>query len=288
MDGLFRMALARARHLADSVAEIQALVAEGREPFEAAGAGTGVRLTMGSAGSGEQLRREATGFMDALVSGRRRWFFIGRDSFEKLRDRAKGVLEPASAFQFFEQQFEELKEDFALGAKGLPFFECNQQAGEVLYIPPNLQRLALALEDSVSVTHEVSPNTPKALAAWVDDAVFTPGGGVVPTSYSAGVCFDYNVQRLAAELHVTPGIQEQVALQIMQQGFGHPSTEASIVLNVLTRCAGATAVPGVVELTRCPLVWVPCAAKLKALAASLKAPVPAWLRVALPALRDEL
>lgn len=32
-----------------------------REPFEAAGAGTGVRLTMGSAGSGEQLRREAAG-----------------------------------------------------------------------------------------------------------------------------------------------------------------------------------------------------------------------------------
>ena len=83
-------------------------------------------VVVGPAGSGEQLKQESVSYVDGLVHGKRRWLFIGPESFVALRDEAKEVIEPASAFMFFEQQYGELKEDFGMGSKGKRFWECTQ------------------------------------------------------------------------------------------------------------------------------------------------------------------
>ena len=48
------------------------------------------------------------------------------------------VIEPASAFMFFEQQYGELKEDFGMGSKGKRFWECNQKPGTLCTPSPGV------------------------------------------------------------------------------------------------------------------------------------------------------
>lgn len=45
------------------------------------------------------------------------------------------ILEPASAFMFFEQQLEELVDDHELG-EDIPYYDTNQVGGTIARMPP--------------------------------------------------------------------------------------------------------------------------------------------------------
>jgi|UniRef100_A0A7S4CJB4 hypothetical protein len=273
MDTLYRMAVERASFVAANSKDIASFTPDGMNLQDELGGGGSVKLTMGSAGSGDQLQRDGAAYFDALVHGRRRWFFIGYDSFMELRDKAAGVLEPASAFQFYEQQFEELREDFGLGGKKMLYYEVNQEVGDLLYIPGPLQRLSLALEDSISLTHEVVPEGLAKAGAWVNSAIFDPAGGVIPVSFSALTCFDFDPQQLASTLGapMMQGMQAQFVLQIMASNFGQPERQNALILRMISRCRGAAAIPEVEEDTFCKKLVPTCVKKLKANAPSVKA-----------------
>jgi len=49
---------------------------------------------------------------------------------------------------FFEQQMEELTEDFGLGGKMMKFWECNQMPGEIIYIPAATIMTSLNIHDA--------------------------------------------------------------------------------------------------------------------------------------------
>ena len=105
------------REFAKRAKDLQALVE--RDVVASLSRSTADSFVFGPAGSGEQLRQEQTPFADALVHGKRRWFLMAPKDFITLREKAKDSLEPGSAFMFFEQQMEELTEDFGLGGKSV-------------------------------------------------------------------------------------------------------------------------------------------------------------------------
>ena len=93
------------------------------------------------------IAQEGTPFIDGLVHGKRRWFLMAPKDFVKLREKAKDTLEAASAFMFFEQQLEELVEEHGLGDKKMKYWECNQNPGEVIYIPGDTIMTSLSMID---------------------------------------------------------------------------------------------------------------------------------------------
>merc|ERR1712054_650334 len=106
-------------------------------------------FVFGPSGSGEQLRQDEHSFVDALIHGKRRWFLMKPKDFMTLRKTASEILEPASAFMFFEQQLEELIDEHELGTD-IPFYDANQLPGDLIYIPSGLVMTSLSMVDSFS------------------------------------------------------------------------------------------------------------------------------------------
>jgi len=231
-------------------------------------------FTFGSSGSGEQLRQEQKSFVDGLIHGKRRWFLMRPDHFMKLRKTASEILEPASAFMFFEQQLEELIEDHELG-EDIPYYDTNQLPGDLIYIPDGLVMTSLAMSDAISYRQHVSTDN-DALVADINAAIWHPESGMVPQGFQFALCHDLDLgaagQALGKEVHPQMGQQVQ---QIMQQFFPKPISRNHLILGTLNECHAA--MKGKIGGTFCEKVWGPCVAQLQAHAKTMKVEFPSWL-----------
>jgi len=253
-------------------------------------------FVLGPAGSGEQIRQPAggIGFADALIHGKRRWFFMTPEAFTRLRSKeeAAETLEPSSAFVFFENQLEELREDVNLGSlkAKLGYVECLQQPGDVLLVPEGMVMTSLAIADALSYrTHAVASGAVALQRA--ASAVWLPEGGALPNNYRAMACFDFDLEKTASALGGGSdlGYQAQIVQQVMQQMFGSKEAQTFLQLSVLAECAGVFSAEAAsssssspssegvdAAATPCLAVWAPCADKLeRALPASAK--TSSWL-----------
>mmetsp|Transcript_43588 Transcript_43588/g.102458 ORF Transcript_43588/g.102458 Transcript_43588/m.102458 type:complete len:552 (+) Transcript_43588:1-1656(+) len=235
-------------------------------------------FTFGPAGSGEQLRQEGMPFSDALVHGKRRWFLMAPKDFTTLREKAKDVLEPASAFMFFEQQMEELVEEYGLGGKKMKFWECNQNPGEIIYIPGDTIMTSLNLDNSFSYKQHIA--TSKAsVAERVDSNIWVPESGMIPTGYQFAACFgQVDLQAAGSMLgkQVNP-MQGQIISQIMTQYYPSVVARNNLIIGVLSECYAALSGGLDGEQTYCGLAWEQCAAQLGRNAEMVGAAMPSWL-----------
>jgi len=246
-------------------------------------------FVFGPAGSGEQLRQEGSAFADGLVHGKRRWFLMAPKDFERLREVAKDTLEPASAFMFFEQQFEELVEDHGLGGKKMKYWECNQNPGEIIYIPANVIMTSLSQTDSFSYKQNIATSH-TAVVDRVNSNVWDPESGMVPNGYHFGACFDNMDLSRAGTLLQKPinPMQGQIIQQIMSQYYAGPLAQNQIIISLLAECASVMESADLdASRTHCPDIWNPCVAQLEKNAKALSKSLPEWLK-AKPSGKPEL
>ena len=90
---------------------------------------------------------------------------------------------------FFEQQMEELTEDFGLGGKKMKFWECNQMPGEIIYIPAATIMTSLNIHDALSYKQSIAPSA-EAVVARVNSNIWAPESGMIPGGYQFAACFD--------------------------------------------------------------------------------------------------
>jgi hypothetical protein len=146
-------------------------------------------MVLGSSGSGEQ-RRDMASIIDALIHGERRWFMMGEKELRRFMKKAGSDFQPASAFVFFEDQLAALKEEWGLEvhlddtqARSNAVWQCDQQPGDVLYVPPQLYRIGLSLQDSVSYLQHLIP-TAQQVAEFISQRLWAPAISV----WQMGVC----------------------------------------------------------------------------------------------------
>lgn len=237
LDNLIELVSSGREWFAAKAADLQSLVSDKVDLKANLQKSSSNFFTFGPAGSGEQLRQESIPFSDGLVHGKRRWFLMAPKDFETLREKAKDVLEPASAFMFFEQQKEELEEDFGLGGKKMKFWECNQLPGEIIYIPSGTIYTSLNLQDGFSYKQNIATSL-KAVAERVNNNIWAPESGVVPNGYQFGACFDYLDFASAGQKldkQVNP-LQGQIIQQIMSQYYPGEKAQNMLILNILAEC----------------------------------------------------
>jgi len=237
-------------------------------------------FTFGPAGSGEQLRQEQVPFADALVHGKRRWFLMAPKDFVTLREKAKDVLEPGSAFMFFEQQMEELTEDFGLGGKKMKFWECNQMPGEIIYIPAATIMTSLNIHDAFSYKQSIATSA-EAVISRVNSNIWSPESGMIPGGYQFGACFDGKVDLTGAgsmlQSPVNP-MQAQIIEQIMSQYYQGDKARNMLMLSILSECAAVMSAPGLdSDNTYCKQAWPQCTKQLEKNSLKMGQSVPAWL-----------
>lgn len=242
---------------------------DAREALEA----STTRIVLGPAGSGDHLRSSRAPFVDGLVHGERRWFTMGPAAFDALRDKAEAAeaLEPASAFTFFEAQFEELVEDLGLGSARLRYAEGSQRPGDVLFAPPDTIYTSLAYEDAVSV-RGLTAGAHEA-AYTVDARLWAPELGGVPDNFAAAACygdgerlFDVEAAKAAAGPGEAGGRDAQmlaIAAAVLPQIFPTARDRDAVALAALADCAGYRAVAGTLAGSQCAAHAANCARALK-------------------------
>jgi len=189
------------------------------------------------------------------------------------------VLEPGSAFMFFEQQFVELKEDFELGSKKLEFMECNQNPGEAIFIPGDMIQTSLSLLDSFSYRQHLSLSKDEVLQK-VDKSVWEPSSGVIPNGYQAAACLNFDLSATGKfGKGVLQSMQGQIIQQLLQQNYGaSPQAQNQLILNVLRECTAVALAPSLdASKTVCPLVWNDCTDALAKNLQAAKIPYPTWI-----------
>jgi len=231
-------------------------------------------FVFGSSGSGEQLRQEGRSFVDGLIHGKRRWFLMAPNDFVNLRKTANEILEPASAFMFFEQQMEELIEDHELGSPEMFFWEANQLPGDLIYIPDGLVMTSLAYTDSISYRQHVTE--PSAIAQELHSNIWHPESGQVPGGFQFALCKGLDLDAAGRQLgkQVHPQMAAQVA-QIMKQFFPGAKAQNHLIIGMLSECNAV--MEARMSGTYCPAVWDSCVSQLKKNAQSMKLSVPDWL-----------
>lgn len=242
-------------------------------------------FTFGPSGSGGQLTVENESKIDGLLHGRRRWLFMNQDHFATLREKAGHDMEPASAFVFFENQYAELKEDYGLGSKKLPVLECNQDLGDLLYIPKGMIRVGLNLQDSASFAQKIVTSE-RELADMVQNEIFNPKSASIPNGFRAFACFGYDtlkMNKVGIPTHM--GMLEnpqQASLirQIMHQNFGAtPVTTNLLALSIVANCKALSSTKkDQLKNTQCPMIYDACRKTLEENAKQMELAVPAFLR----------
>ena len=215
-------------------------------------------VVLGSAGSGGMISKQPQGsaVLDGLVHGSRRWLFISQENLIVLQNKAAEALEASSAYMFFEEQITELIEQH--GLNDLEHYQCQQEEGDAVFVPPTYWTLKLATEDSLSLQQQLLPG-PAEVAAHVDQKVFAPE----LNSFNLAVC--YGQERLA-ELPGWKNAEEmqQVGMSISQQ-FSRAEAANWPAMSMMALCGGVLelhpAVP--VGATKCAQVWKECGALLK-------------------------
>jgi len=106
-------------------------------------------FTFGPAGSGGQLRMEqGLPFYEFLIHGSRRWLLMTDKEIERVAAKAREALEfqQTSAYMFFEEKLPELQDEFDLKK----YQECNQDAGDIMFVPNGWYRVSVATQDAIS------------------------------------------------------------------------------------------------------------------------------------------
>jgi len=247
-------------------------------------AGTNGRLfTFGPSGSGNELRAERDSMIDGLLHGRRRWLFMNADHFHTLIEKAQHDMEPASAFVFFESQLSELQEDYNLGRKKLPYMECNQEVGDLLYVPKGMFRTSLSLQDSSSFVQKLVTSQ-QELVDSINRDTWDTFSGNIPSSFRAMACFNYDMTKLQQSgLSSHTGVfgnpqQGAMITQLMKQNFGVPQTTNMLALGVLSSCNGLSSkFPNLLADTPCSKLWQPCTNTIKENAKKMSVKIPDFL-----------
>eukprot|EP00658_Telonema_sp_P-2_P023286 TRINITY_DN19321_c0_g1_i2.p1 TRINITY_DN19321_c0_g1~~TRINITY_DN19321_c0_g1_i2.p1 ORF type:complete len:569 (-),score=186.04 TRINITY_DN19321_c0_g1_i2:141-1847(-) len=196
------------------------------------------QFVFGPSGSGEQLRTETESFVDGLVHGKKRWFLMSPEHFNRLRKEAQEVLEPASAFIFFEQQLEELIEDYDLGSE-IPYFDVNQLPGDVIYIPGGMIMTSLSYQDSFSYKQKVITQE-GGLGAIINSKFWDPQSGEVPRGFKYAVCRDLSVAAAGQQLGVQVHPQQAGMIeQVFGQFFPGIEQKNLMIIQILAECAPA-------------------------------------------------
>lgn len=278
----------RRRLLAAAGSEIAAIVGKGAEKWKKrTGSISNQFFVFGPSGSGDKLHAEnGLPFFDIMVHGSRRWLLLKEDEMERVAQKAREALEfdKTSAYMFFEEKLPELREEFGLKK----FQECNQQAGDLVFVPPGWYRVSLSLADSISY-YETIMSEKKTLQAVTDNNVWRPQF----RQYQLAYCYD------TKDLHTLPGMEKGSQQHTWLSGaIKKVSVDEQVpgILNVLLQCGSVLALGkdmphlNVASSTVCtPKAWKACRntleAKLKekGVSASL-----AWLPSEAPTSVDDL
>lgn len=261
--------------------ELQELLPSQLTPESLAGGDTRL-FTFGPSGSGNELKSENHAIVDGLLHGRRRWLFMKQEHFNKLREKAGHDMEPASAFVFFESQLAELQEDYDLGRKKLPYMECNQEIGDLLYIPRGMVRTALSLQDSASFAQKVVPSESE-LAELVSREIWDPASAQIPTGFRAMSCFGFDLNKLGKVGLSLGGVlaqpqQAQMITQVMAQNFAAPQAVNMLALQIVMHCTAlSTKYKTLYAKTFCEKVFGACSDTVKENALRLGKAIPTFL-----------
>lgn len=90
----------------------------------------------------------------------------------------------------------------------MKYWECNQNVGELIYIPGDTIMTSLSLVDSFSHKHHVAHKEEQVLQK-VNSGIWAPESGQIPFAYQYGACFDgLNLERAGEKLgHSINGMQ---------------------------------------------------------------------------------
>jgi len=242
-------------------------------------------MVLGASGSGASMEQTQLPVADALVHGHRRWFMMRPGRYQSLRHEAGENFYPASAFMFFEEQYAELKEDHGLKEKD--FWECNQQEGDIVWVPSDLMKMALNLKDSVSYRAELLTDV-KLVNAYAEAKIWQPQ----MQQYSLAFCHGPDgLDELKGWVHPQ---QKTGVAQAMKKQFKTGLSENPDVLSVLVMCYGILGLdPDIpAEKTICAKAWKQCTARLQRNLKKLSLPwpsfIPSTIEAATKKAKDEL
>lgn len=217
-------------------------------------------FTFGPSGSGDKLHAEdGLPFFDILIHGSRRWLLLKEEEMQRVADKAREALEfdKTSAYMFFEEKLPELKEEFGLKK----YVECNQNAGDLVIVPPSWFRVSLSLADSISY-YETLMSEKSTLDIVTDNNVWRPQF----RQYQLAFC--YNPE----DISKLPGTQDPKFASWLAQAMKQVKVEELIngIMNVLFTCGSVLALEGVLPNLKgsvgvcTPAVWKQCRKQLKA------------------------
>ena len=150
--------------------------------------------------------------------------------------------------------------------------ECNQEPGDLLYVPSSLVRVSVNLQDSISIFERLLTSQ-AAAAESVDGKIWAPNSGRIPDGYAASACFGWDLEATGKGLGTkgSLGPQAQILQQILTQNFGGSVySENYLILKVLAECSAAIEAPSVnAARTLCAKAWSACTARLEANIADL-------------------
>eukprot|EP00811_Abedinium_folium_P000855 NODE_10786_length_1329_cov_4.281198.p2 GENE.NODE_10786_length_1329_cov_4.281198~~NODE_10786_length_1329_cov_4.281198.p2 ORF type:complete len:301 (+),score=89.65 NODE_10786_length_1329_cov_4.281198:130-903(+) len=183
-------------------------------------------FVFGPSGSGDKLHHEnGMPFYDVLIHGSRRWLLLDEAEMTRVATKAREALEfdKTSAYMFFEEKLPELKEEFGLKK----FMECNQQAGDLIFVPPGWFRVSLALADSISYYQTLMGDS-SILKAVTENHLWQPMVG----NFNLAFCYKGELEKLP---NIKPGSR---TFQWMEQGVAHVGTTEHItnLLYALLAC----------------------------------------------------
>lgn len=219
-------------------------------------------FVFGPSGSGDKLHAEnGLPFFDVLIHGSRRWLLLGEEEMERVAVKAREALEfdKTSAYMFFEEKLPELKEEFGLKK----YVECNQQAGDIVYVPSGWYRVSLSLADSISY-YETLLREKNILKLFTESRLWTVQAG----KYDLAFCYE------PATLQDLPSMVEGSQLHSwLKQAISQvkPEDAISSIVSVLLTCGSVLALRGTMpefnidQLTSVctPAIWKRCRNQLK-------------------------
>jgi len=230
-------------------------------------------FVMGPSGSGGRFLASGLLQADALVHGKRRWFFMTAEDVKALRMKALDDFAPASAFVFFEEQLEELMEEHGLRL-GKDVVQCEQEAGDVILVPAQVQSLALAMVDSFSYREHIIPTeggVSANLAALVEKKVWAPTLNV----FDAAACVDQDewgaLGGFASAAHLSQ-LKMAWPLQVDDEMTALMALKAVLLCGPLLEVADAPS-----EASVCSDIFEPCSLVLGEILGAAGHTVPHWL-----------
>lgn len=227
---------------------------------------------MGPSGSGSVFFTSETSVVaDRLIHGRRRWFFMEDAILQRLRREAGSDFAPTSAFGFFEDQYEELKEEFGLKIGGNSgAYVCDQNEGDVILTPVGMYATSLSLEDSISERESLVFDA-KRLKESVEVSVWNP----LANTYDLCACHKKSTW---GELGGWLGADHRSQLERAWESSVTADQEVQLAMKVLLFCTSLEAEDGPpFSDSLCGRSLRPCARRVGSAVKQRGKKVPSWL-----------